>query len=115
MTTLTFKELLASPVPLEKTTFTLSDGREIELHSLPIRAMIKVNEISQMINEDKTKAPMKDIAAIAAQAVMGRIPKEKEVDEFIDIMGHKTVSQIYMQAVKFTNLGQEAIDVAKKD
>lgn len=114
MTALTFKDLVASPPPLKKTTATLPDGRQYELHQLPMGAVIRVGDLSRMAAEKNQELPLKDFASIAAQAVLGRPPKAKEVTEFIDAMGNETVAHIYKQAIAFSNLGAGAVDEAKK-
>ena len=113
--TLTFKDLIASPPALKKTTAILPDGREYELHQLPMGAVIRVGDLSRMAAEKKQELPLKEFGAIAAQAVLGKPPKPKEVKQFIEVMGNETVAHIYKQAITFSQLGAGAIDEAKKD
>ena len=115
MTTLTFKELIANPPAMQQTSATLPDGRKYELYKLPMGALLRVAELSKIALDKKEELPIKVYGGIAAQAVLGRPPKEKEVDQFIDVMGSDTIAHIYRQAISFSQLGVEAIEEAKKD
>lgn len=115
MPTLTFKELLASPPPLRKTTGTLPDGREYELYQLPIAAIDRVAKMSRSAAENGQDLDWSQFGAIAAEAMLGRQPELMEVEQLVNKLGSDTVAKIYQDAIKFSQLGSEAIDEAKKD
>lgn len=115
MATLTFKDLLASPPPLKKTVKTLPDGREYELHQLPLAAIDRIARQSRTAQENGKDLDWSQFGEVAAQAMLGRTPKAAEVQQLVETLGTDTVLSIYKDALQFSQLGSEAVDEAKKD
>lgn len=113
--TLTFKDLIASPPPLKKTTKTLPDGREYELHQLPLAAIDRVAKQSRAAQENGKDLDWSQFGEVAAQAMLGRPPKPAEVEQMVEKLGSDTVLHIYKDALQFSQLGAEAVEDAKKD
>lgn len=112
---LNFKDLIQSPPPLKTTTATLPDGREYELHQLPLGMIIRIGELSKTALENSQDLNWNEFGEIAAQAMLGRPPKTSEVKQFVETLGNDTILHIYKQAIRFSQLGEEAVEEAKKD
>ena len=115
MSVLTFEELLAKPPALKKHTAQLPDGRDYELHQLPLGALDKIGKLSRMAEENGRDLEWSEFGEVAAQSMLGRQPEPKEVETLINKLGTDVVMHIYKDAIKCSQLGSGAIDEAKKD
>ena len=112
---LTFSDLIKNPPPLRQTTSTLPDGREYKLHQLPLSAIDTIARQSRIAQENAHDLDWSQFGKVAAQAMLGREPKIEEVKQLVDRLGTDTILHIYNEALMFSQLGEEAVDNAKKD
>ena len=115
MTALNFEALLAEPPALKQHTGTLPDGREYLLHQLPLSAIDKIGRLSRTAEESSRDLEWSEFGEIAAQSLLGRKPEPEEVAALVEKLGTDTVLHIYKDAIRFSQLGGEAVDEAKKD
>lgn len=115
MTALTFDELLNKPPELKKHIRQLPDGRDYQLHQLPLGALDKIGKISRIAEDSNRDLEWSEFGDIAAQAMLGRKPEPEEVAALIEKLGFDVVLHIYKDAIACSQLGSEAIDEAKKD
>lgn len=110
--TLTFSDLLENP-PLKSTTITLPDGRDVQLHELPLSVMKYVQRVGKD-GEDGVSNVMDSITLVATQALMGRPPEKTDMDTMSERFGTTAVMFIYYEALKFSRLGPDALNDTKK-
>lgn len=112
---LSFTDLLEQPPVLKSGVGTLPDGREYTLYELPCSALVEISRIAKDAQAGGTDVSLRDIAAIAAQALLGRPATDDEIDALIEKFAESTLKHIYQDALKFAKLGEEALRDAKKD
>ena len=92
-------------------SLTLEDGRECRLHELPIGVIEKVRTLSEGKEQD---VRLDTIAFVAAHALTGCKPNDDEVRQLVESFGASTVMQIYIEAIKFSQLTPVAVEQEKK-
>ena len=101
--------LLEHP-PVRTTIVTLDDGVSAQIHELPISVIDRVRRLS---NSDDS-VNMNDVAFVATWALTGRDPTEAELTTVCERFGTRAVMLIYTEALKFSQLSDDAIEQEKK-
>ncbi|USE39242.1 hypothetical protein [Endozoicomonas sp. SCSIO W0465] len=101
--------LLEHP-PVRTTLVTLPNDVTCQIHELPISAIDRVRTIS----EDDDQVDMSDVVYVATWALAGREPTDKELVTVSDRFGTSSVMAIYTEALRFSQLGADAIEQEKK-
>lgn len=114
-TILTLEELLATPPAMAKGAVTLPDGRQCEIHELPCSVLEEVTRISKNALENNEDISIREVARIAAFAVLGREPKKTDINQMLEKFGPQMIGHLYQKALRFSQLGDEALSDAKKD
>lgn len=101
--------LLEHP-PVRTTTVQLDDGVSAQIHELPISVIDRVRAIS----EDDDQVDMADVVFVATYALTGRKPTDAELTIVSERFGTRAVMTIYTEALKFSQLSDDAIEQEKK-
>ena len=110
MTLTTLAALLENP-PLRTTELRLNDSIICKIYELPVSVFDRVRAISEEEDDDVN---MDDIVYVAAWALAGRKPTDKELVAISDRFGTRSVMAIYFEALKFSQLDVGAVEREKK-
>ena len=110
MTLTTLAALLENP-PLRTTELRLNDSIICKIYELPVSVFDRVRAISEKEDDDVN---MDDIVYVAAWALAGRKPTDKELAAISDRFGTLSVMAIYFEALKFSQLDVGAVEREKK-
>jgi hypothetical protein len=104
-----FETLLAEPPVLKSRTFTLEDGRDYCLHDLPASVLDRVYRQGQ-----ENVLPIRDATTVVAQALLGRVPEEDEVERMMERLGSDTILEIFKNALNLGSVTDDNVEAAKK-
>ena len=110
MTLTTLTALLENP-PLRTTELRLNDSITCKIYELPVSVFDRVRIISE---EEKNEVNIDDIVFVAAWALAGRKPTDKELIAISERFGTRSVMAIYFEALKFSQLDAGAVEREKK-
>ncbi|MTI13120.1 hypothetical protein [Sansalvadorimonas verongulae] len=112
---LTFEQLLSKPPVFKSSTGTLPDGRKYQIHELPCSVLEDVTRMARAAIDEDGEIMLRDVARVAAHAMVGKPPEEEDVTLFMETFTPSVIRHVYQDALKFSQLGEEALQAAKKD
>lgn len=110
MTPVSIEALFAHP-PVRTTVIKLADGTACTIHELPVSVIDKVRTISTTSHDNVN---MTNVCYVATYALTGRKPTDAELKTVADEFGTRSVMKIYTEALKFSQLNEDAIEQEKK-
>ena len=113
---LTFAQMIEQPSTLKTGVAHLPDGRAFVIHELTCGALAEIGRITKKAVEDgESDIDVRDVATVAARALLGRDPSTKDVKSLMDRYSEQTIVKIYKVAIRFSKMGEEGLEEAKKN
>lgn len=116
---MSIKDLLSGLAPRTKVV-KISDNKSVTLHEFSTIARMKIEEDRQLLaeKEDATTRDYNESAAkVVAMSMLGidSEPSKEDVESVLELLGLDQLDGLYVEALKFNGLDNDAQEEAKKN